>query len=348
MAGILCISGIATIAQTALKIKLQPIAASIPAPPASLEEAYKYAHPPTATVSTVNTRQAIYQQAQDQLAAVMTKLEANPNEAPKTTEQQADVAVSLAKSGNAFVNGSPEMQAAMKAFYLKLQGDEKFAAAFEEKSEEEKIAYIQQFLSSYHIKAPSPSAAANKSADPGKEAIDIRKLTEEMLQYQQALDTKYYRPLSKPDESAHQALSAKEAAELKALPIVKMGEYSGADPLKEKQIRNKYFNEHMKVAKAQLERDHKLWQQYKTELLAGLARFDGKLEAIDWGGKLVNPLLKPGIASIQKGLLEMTDHMVACEHIMTWQAASWYAGYLGRPETAARAKEITMAYAGIL
>jgi len=345
IAGMLCISAIATHAQTALKIKLHPIAAGIPAPPASLEEAYKYAHPPKEAVSTVNNRQDIYLQAQKQLAAVMVKLEPNDNEPPKTAEQQADMVVSLAKSSNSFVNGSPEMQAAMKALYLKLQNDEKFAEDFEAKSEAEKMAYIQQFLSGYNIKAPTKPTV---NTDLGKEATDIRLLTEELMHYQQALETKYYKPLSTRDESAHKALSAKEAAEIKALPILKMGEYTGVDPIKEKQLRNKYFNEHMKVAKAQLEKDNKLWQQYKTDLLAGLARFDTKLAAMDWGSKLVNPLLKPSIAGIQKGLLEMADHMVECEHAMTWQAASWYAQYLDRPETTERKKEITMAYGGMV
>jgi hypothetical protein len=330
-------------AQTALKIKLVPLAERLPSPPATLEEAYKLAH----TGGYVNAKQDVYNHAQQQIEEVIEKIAATaPKETDKSVEKNADVAVDLMKSGNSFVQGSPEMQAVMKELYMKLEGDEKFAESFEGKSEAEKQAFIQELLKKHNVKASTKPVTNNDAL--GREAEEFKKLTMEVGSCQQNMETKYFRPLSHPDKSGYDALDKKEAAELKALPIITMGEYTGVDPRKEQAIRDRYFNEHMKLAKGLLEKDRQLWAQCKSDFLTGLARFDTKLAAIDWGGKLVNPLLRPAIAGVQKNLLEMAHKMLACEHIMTYNAATWYAAYLARPTTKKQAKDITMAYANIV
>lgn len=334
---------LAASAQTALKIKIAPLAQQLPAPPTSLEEAYRLAHTSGSDVTTVNTKQDIYNHASEQINAVIAKIEATtPKQEERSVEKDADATVAAMKSGNSFVKGSPEMQAAMKAFYIKLQSDEAFATAFEAKSEAAKMTFMQQWLQKYSVKAPTKPAAPG--AGLAQEAAALKQLSMELATCRQNMETKYFRPLSKPDMTAHDVLSQKEAAELKALPIITMGEYSGVDPKKEKEIRTRYFNAHIKVAKTILERDRKLWAQGKSDYLAALARFDTKLMEIDWGGKLTNPLLKPAVATMQKEMLQLADKMLDGAHIMTYNAATWYAAYLNKPETMQQQKAITMAY----
>ena len=331
-------------AQTALKIKLVPLAERLPSPPVSLEEAYKLAH----NNGAISSKQDVYNHAQQQIDEVIEKIEATaPKETAKSVEKDADVAVDLMKTGNSFVQGSPEMQAAMKDLYLKLEGDEKFAEAFEAKSDAEKQTFIQQWLKKYNVKGSTKPVTTNNDV-LAREAEDFKRLSMELSTCRQNMETKYLHPLSHPDKSGHDALDRKEAAELKALPIITIGEYTGVDPDKDRQIRARYFNEHMKVAKAMLEKDRKLWAQCKSDFLAGLARFDTKLAEMDWGGKLVNPLLRPGVAGMQKSLLEMAHKMLACEHIITYNAATWYAAYLDKPTTKKQAKDITMTYAHVV
>lgn len=345
-----CFTAPALLAQSALKIKLHPVVApQLAEPPASLEAAWKLAHRQGDPVTTVIPLQDIYVKGHNQLSALVAKIDATApkGDEPRDVTKEADVAVAQMKNGNDEVNNSPEMQAAMKEFYIKLQGDEKFAAEFEAKSEAEQAAYIQNLLKSHNVKASGKPANNNKAAQMGKEIEDINQLASEMAAWQQSLETKYYKPLRNQDVSVHKAIDVRENAALKALPLITSGEYTGPDPMKEKAISNQYFNEHMEAATAVLEKDRQLWLQFKKEYLSGLARYDARLEAIGWGDNISNPLLKPGIANLQKALLELAGKLLECDQKMTYTAASWYGTYLDRPETKRQQKEITMAYLNV-
>ncbi|MBO9727347.1 MAG: hypothetical protein J7623_01785 [Chitinophaga sp.] len=324
----ICVACLAGTAQTALKLKLvQVVSDKLPLPPASLEGAYNLAHSAGEQKRTVNTRQDVYNRAQEQINTVIAKIEAGAP--PPSQAESADIAVDLAKKSNSFVAGSPEMQRAMRDLQDKLQNDEKFAEEFEAKSDKEKEIFLKEWNKKYNVKAPTGPVVTNDVV--AKEMEMFKSLSMEMGNFQKNMETRYFQPLSKPDLSIHEALDRKEAAELKALPIIQMGEYTGADPGKEKLIRTKYFNEHMKVAKDALVKNKELWLLAQKDYLAGLARFDTKLAEIGWGDKLVNPMLRPGVGGLQKGLLELANKLVDCEHVMTYQAGTWYAASLDRP-----------------
>ncbi|NLR81459.1 hypothetical protein [Chitinophaga eiseniae] len=186
-----------------------------------------------------------------------------------------------------------------------------------------------------------------QAAQMGKEIENINSLASEMAAWQQSLEMKYYKQLRNQDISVHKAIDVREDTALKALPLITSGEYTDPDPMKEKAVSNQYFNEHMKAATAMLEKDRQLWLQFKKEYLSGLARYDARLEALGWGDNINNPLLKPGVANLQKGLLELADKLLECDQKITYTAASWYGTYLDRPETKRQQKEITMAYLNV-
>lgn len=319
---LICFACLGGTAQTALKLKLvQVVSDKLPAPPASLEVAYHLAHRAGEQKKTVSSKQDVYNHAQEQINAVIAKIEAGAP--PPSKAESADIAVDMAKQSNSFVAGSPEMQRSMRDLQDKLQNDEKFAEEFEAKSDKEKVVFLKEWNKKYNVKAPTKPVEINNSV--GNEMETMRKLAMEMAAFQQQLETKYLNQLSKPDQSVHEVLEKKEAAEVMALPIIQVGEYTGADPGKEKQVRTKYFNEHMKVAKDALLKNKELWFLAQKDYLAGLAKFDGKLADIGWGDKLINPMLRPGVGDLQKGLLEIANKLMDCEHVMTYQAATWYA-----------------------
>lgn len=313
-------------AQVIIKTKMGGVADAVAPPPKSLKEAYQLSHTKDAGGFSVNTRQELYEEEKGKIDKVIALIDADSYKEEKMPDP-----TDMLKAAR---NEHPDMQAAMKAFYTRLQNDSKLAAEFDAMNEKQQEKYIQDYVVANGVKLsdkPVEKSKATQTAESkGKEMQMISKWMEELGKETGSRKGSYYQKLIQGDDAEHRRLDTLEQRELMALPIKQMGEYSGPDPAREKEIMDRYFTMHMKVAENQLGNDINTWNLYKQELVNSYGKFDKKLEALDWGNKLSSNQMKTGLAEAQRNLLYALSDLLECDQKITFRAASWYSNYLNR------------------
>jgi hypothetical protein len=308
--------------QVIIKARMAGAADDVPPPPKSLADAYNLAR--SGDGNGVNTNQDYYLAAAARIDRLIASIEADSYKEEKTPDPSK-----MMKDAKAV---NPEVQAAMQKFFARLQADEQFAARYEAMTEKQQEKCLQDFIVASGINLPEKPAAskATPATAKGGDVAILGQWMQECAKLNADIKARDYSKLISglEYERQHHRLDSLEQKELNVVPIKKMGEYTGPDPVKTKEIHDRYFAQHIKLAETQLGNDVAKWNLYKSEILAAYGPFDKKLESLAWGEKISVTQMKVGIAATQRNMLQALYDLIQCDHKITYRAASWYAKYL--------------------
>lgn len=239
------LAAIPVIGQPVVKIDAVELLSAIPAPPATLAEAYQRSYAqataqPNAKPHYQSATDPLIRASQESQRLMAQYYQKYPMGMPP--QPQAPASRVSASQKNAMESATTELA-------QKLMNDPAFAQKFAQMGEAEQQAYITRALADKGIKPVDGKANTAEKPMPGLD-IDWMGLCTEFnqpsfamsrLEKQTALEQKY--------EGQHAAVNAWMEAEIKKLPMISFGEYGhDHDPAQVQKIKNQGLEKHRKVA----------------------------------------------------------------------------------------------------
>jgi hypothetical protein len=288
------------LAQTPVKFDLMKVLANIPAPPATVKDAF-------ARVLTEESDGVIKCSA----ARLFAGVESDLSKVDEMYKSQPKPDASTVVPGM-----SPEM--AQKA------QDPEFKKRMKKMSKEEKMKMAMEMMGSGTPAAPvleiEPPAVESAKAERMKLNMD------ELKEFQQAADEQQKETQQAiEDGKAHTAIDAWTEAEIEKLPLLSSGEMSYRDPANVKAIRLKGADKHIALADMQIPRMAKTWQDAVMHLKTRFTPFYAKLIAADYASEAKNYSTKKILADAQIAVFTRVGALAKQSRNIHEEAASWLA-----------------------
>ena len=267
-------------AQPVVKADAVALLHELPAPPATLADAFQRAYPGGATrpdaKSYYQTSLAKLERVQLEAQSLLMQFyQKYPTGIPDMPKQPANRVSAKDKSA---------MEAATSELAQKMLTDKAFAQKFAQMSESEQHAYIAGLMADKGIKPVNGTPNTNDAPMPGTDmdwmtpcqAVTGPALDLSRWEKQTALQQKY--------AAQHDDANAWTEAEIKKLPMISFGEYGhDHDPEKVKAIRKQGLDKHCAVADAMMKEAAALFAALRQEAAERYTPLNDALKTVRYG-----------------------------------------------------------------
>lgn len=311
----------------ALNIFAQPVAKTdavalfdeLPAPPASLADAYRRAYLGGATGADAKTYY-------NDWFAKLEKAGLENQELQKQYYLKNPMGVRPA--AQPVSRATPQQQASMDAatseLAQKMLNDPAFAQKFMQMSEQEQHAYIAKLLADKGLKPVNGTPNAEVAPPPGSDmpwtelisAFSQSATDMSRWEAQSALQQKY--------SDKHREVDAWTEAEIKKLPMISYGEYGhDHDPEKVQAVKKQGLGKHRDLADAMMKESAELFVQFRQQSRERMTPLNDALKKVNFGANYDFGINYSSVLGAQMFLLQEPNVLLTNEIEVINEVARW-------------------------